>query len=103
MTKFMYALWFKIACIFVVILTGLGSFLSLGGILIAGETGVFSNNPKSYYNTPLCESTTYDYAQQVIQWYQDGVDTEDIANTFSNGNTNFSFALYDMHNQLVGT
>lgn len=102
MTKFMYALWFKIACIFVVILTGLGSFLSLGGILIAGETGVFSNNPKSYYNTPLCESTTYDYAQQVIQWYQDGVDTEDIANTFSNGNTNFSFALYDMHNQLVG-
>lgn len=102
MTKRMYALWFKIACIFVVILTGIGSFLSFAGILIAGESGVFSNNPNSYYDTPLCESTTYDYAQQVIRWYQDGIDTEDIANTFSNGNTNFSFALYDMYHQLIG-
>lgn len=102
MTKRMYALWFKIACIFVVILTGLGSFLSFAGILIAGESGIFSNSPNSYYDTPLCESTTYDYAQQVMRWYQDGIDTEDIANTFSNGKTNFSFALYDMQNQLIG-
>ena len=101
MTKATHHLGVKVVCIFLTILTGMSSFFGIVGILFAGESGIFSDMPKSYYETPWCQNTTYSYRDTVAQFYLDGVPTEEIAELFSNDNTNFAFELYDSTGMLI--
>lgn len=101
MTKVTHNLGVKVTCIFLVIITGMTAFFSIVGILFAGESGIFSDQKKSYYNTPWCENTTYSYSDNVVRWYLEGASPDEIANIFSNGKTNFSYELYDYNSNLV--
>lgn len=101
MTKVTHNLGVKVACIFLVIITGMIAFFSIVGILFAGESGIFSDQKKSYYDTPWCENTTYSYSDNVVRWYLDGASPDEIANIFSNGKTNFSYELYDYNRNLI--
>lgn len=103
MTKVTHNLGIKVTCIFLVMITGMTAFFSIVGILFAGESGIFSDQKKSYYDTPWCENTTYSYSDNVVRWYLDGAEPEEIANIFSNGKTNFSYELYDYNSNLIGT
>ena len=101
MTKVTHNLGIKVTCIFLVMITGITAFFSIVGILFAGESGIFSDQKKSYYDTPWCENTTYSYSDNVVRWYIDGAEPEEIASIFSNGKTNFAFELYDYNGNLV--
>lgn len=101
MTKVTHNLGIKVICIFLVMITGITAFFSIVGILFAGESGIFSDQKKSYYDTPWCENTTYSYSDNVVRWYVDGAGPEEIAQLFSNGKTNFAFELYDYNGSLV--
>lgn len=101
MTKATHHLGVKVVCIFLTILTGMSSFFGIVGILFAGESGIFSDMPKSYYETPWCQNTTYSYCDTVAQFYLDGTPTKEIAELFSNDNTNFAFELYDSTGMLI--
>ena len=101
MTKVTHNLGIKVTCIFLVMITGMTAFFSIVGILFAGESGIFSDQKKSYYDTPWCENTTYSYSDNVVRWYIDGAEPEEIASIFSNGKTNFAFELYDYNGNLV--
>ena len=54
MTKVTHNLGIKVICIFLVMITGITAFFSIVGILFAGESGIFSDQKKSYYDTPWC-------------------------------------------------
>lgn len=101
MTKLTHNLGIKVICIFLALISGFGAFTSIVGILFAGESGIFSDTPKSYYETPWCENTTFAYADNVVRWYIDGASPEDLAKNFSGENTNFAFELYDPNGNLV--
>lgn len=101
MTKVTHNLGIKVTCIFLVMITGMTAFFSIVGILFAGESGIFSDQKKSYYDTPWCENTTYSYSDNVVRWYLDGAEPEEIAQIFSNGKTNFSYELYDYQGTLA--
>ena len=103
MTKVTHNLGIKVTCIFLVMITGITAFFSIVGILFAGESGIFSDQKKSYYDTPWCENTTYSYSDNVVRWYIDGAEPEEIASIFSNGKTNFAFELYDYNGNLIIT
>lgn len=101
MTKVTHNLGIKVTCIFLVMITGLTAFFSIVGILFAGESGIFSDQKKSYYDTPWCENTTYSYSDNVVRWYLDGASPEEITQLFSDGKTNFAFELYDYNGTLA--
>ena len=101
MTKLTHRLGLKVLCIFLVLISGFGVFCSIVGILFAGESGIFSDVPDSYYETPWCENTTYSYADTVVRWYVDGTSPADIERYFSPDHTNFIFQLYAPNGGLV--
>lgn len=101
MTKLTHLLGLKVICIFLALLSGFGAFCSIVGILFAGESGIFSDTPDSYYETPWCENTTYAYADTVVRWYVDGSSPSDLERYFSPDKTNFSFRLYSPSDGLV--
>ena len=101
MTKLTHLLGLKVICIFLTLISAFGAFCSVVGILFAGESGIFSDVPDSYYETPWCENTTYSYADTVVRWYVDGTSPADIERYFSPDHTNFSFRLYAPNGGLV--
>lgn len=101
MTKLTHSLGLKVICIFLALFSGFGAFCSVVGILFAGESGIFSDIPDSYYETPWCENTTYAYADTVVRWYIDGTSPSDLEQYFSPQETNFTFRLYSPIGGLV--
>ena len=82
MTKVTHNLGIKVTCIFLVMITGITAFFSIVGILFAGESGIFSDQKKSYYDTPWCENTTYSYSDNVVRWYIDGAEQKKLPASF---------------------
>ncbi len=99
MTKLSHNLGMKVFACFLVIIMGFTALISGLGIIIAGESGFYGNQPLSYGETPYCQSTTYAYAEQVMDWLNSSMSLEDIAERFDAGRTNFRFELFSPENK----
>ncbi|MGN0136110.1 histidine kinase dimerization/phospho-acceptor domain-containing protein [Anaerotignum sp.] len=101
MTKLTHNLGMKVFACFLVILMGFTALISGLGIVTAGESGFYGNRPLSYGETPYCQSTTYAYAEQVMDWLNSNMSLKEIAEQFDAGRTNFRFELFSPKNEPI--
>ena len=99
MTKLSHNLGMKVFACFMVIIMGFVTLASGLGVFIAGASGFYGNQPLSYAETPYCESTTYSYAEQVMDWLNSNTALEEIAERFGADRTNFRFVLFSPENK----
>ena len=70
MTKVTHNLGFKVLALFLVVISGVVSLLSTTAVMMGGEHGFYSGNPKSYYETPWCKLVTNQYTEEIIDLYR---------------------------------
>lgn len=99
MTKLSHNLGMKVFACFLVIIMGFVTLASGLGVIISGESGFYGNQPLSYAETPYCVSTTYSYAEQVMDWLNSNTALEEIAERFGADRTNFRFELFSPENK----
>ena len=99
MTKVTHNLGFKVLALFLVIISAVMSFISVSAVVLGGESGFYSENPHSYYDTPLCELTTQRYARRIIEMYK--FDPNGLEAWKEKKNTNFGFEIYDPDGNII--
>ncbi|NCC15175.1 MAG: HAMP domain-containing histidine kinase [Clostridia bacterium] len=91
MTKVTHNLGFKVLALFLVVISGVLSLISVSAVIMGGESGFYSGNPRSYYETQWCKWITDQYADRVIDMYQ--YNPDELANWTENENTNFGYEI----------
>ncbi|WP_304507354.1 HAMP domain-containing sensor histidine kinase [Anaerotignum sp.] len=69
MTKVTHNLGFKVLALFLAVISGVLSFISVTAVFVGGESGFYSGDARSYYETPWCEWITDQYADQAMDMY----------------------------------
>lgn len=92
MTKVTHNLGFKVLALFLVVISGMLSFISSAAVFVGGESGFYSGNPRSYYDTPWCKWITNQYADEIMDLYR--YSPTDLKSWAENRSTNFGFEIY---------
>ncbi len=103
MIKFTHHLGMKVFACFLVIIMGMVTLFSGAAVIMSGESGFYGNQPLSYAETPWCQSTTYTYAENVMDWLNSNQSLEDIKERFGADKTNFRFELLSSDNEPILT
>lgn len=92
MTKVTHNLGFKVLALFLVVISGMLSFISSAAVFVGGESGFYSGNPRSYYDTPWCKWITNQYADEIMDLYR--YNPTELKGWVENRSTNFGFEIY---------
>lgn len=101
MTKPTHRLGIKIFACFLVIITGFVSLVSGLGVLFAGESGFYGSQPLAYAETPYCQSTTYSYADNLMDGLNSNATLKEIEERFGADKTNFRFELFSAQDEPI--
>ncbi|WP_352400023.1 HAMP domain-containing sensor histidine kinase [Anaerotignum sp.] len=93
MTKVTHNLGFKVLALFLVVISAVSGFISVSAVILGGESGFYSDNPRSYYDTPWCDMTTNQYVQRVLEMYK--YDPVQLEQWITSEDTNFGFEIFD--------
>lgn len=99
MTKVTHNLGFKVMALFLVVISAVLGLISVTAVILGGESGFYSNSPRSYYETPWCELTTDQYAQRVMDMYK--FDPVQLEKWSEKENTNFGYKIFDAEGNLI--
>lgn len=99
MTKVTHNLGFKVLALFLVVISAVSGFISVSAVILGGESGFYSDNPRSYYDTPWCELTTNQYAQRVLEMYK--YDPVQLEQWMASEDTNFGFEIFDIDGNKI--
>lgn len=91
MTKVTHNLGFKVLALFLVVISGVLSFISAAAVFAGGESGFYSGNPSSYYDTSWCGWITRQYADEVMDLYR--YSPTELKEWTENNSTNFGFEI----------
>ncbi len=91
MTKVTHNLGFKVLALFLVVISGVLSFISAAAVFAGGESGFYSGNPSSYYETSWCGWITSQYADEVMDLYR--YNPTELKEWAENNSTNFGFEI----------
>lgn len=92
MTKPTHNLGAKIFACFLAIITGMMTLFSGIGVIFSSEYGFYSNNPVPYAETGICQTITFDYAVDVMDWLNRGEKPEEMT-ALQPEKTNFRFHM----------